>query len=250
MCLRCKAALNAHTVRSPGSPGRDVDVFTDSHAFAATGATVERMGVIRFQRIASRARLYVADEFLAPAEIEHAQAVGRSAEQDERVATGKRDGTGYSYEMPVAGDATLGAIGRRIAIALGYANAAGGTFRYRRYRPTEAHPLHGDTFRIGSADLVATAMLWLTDDCEGGETYFPDAGPAVTLSARQGRLAVWLNYRADGTADPAAVHLARPVTRGEKITLTEFVYGTPPGTPAFAAGLEPERTIDGVRLAE
>lgn len=203
------------------------------------------MRVIRFRRVACRARLFIADGFLSDDDIAHALSLGARAEAADDPPVGKRDATGFSFEMPTPGDAVLEALRRRIAMALGYANAAGGTLRYRRYHAGEFHPPHGDAFRIGDADLVATAMMWLTDDVAGGETCFPAAEPAVALYPRRGRLAVWLNYRDDGMADPDSVHLARPVRGGDKITLTEFVYGMPPGLPAFAAGLRPEEAIDG-----
>lgn len=208
------------------------------------------MRLIRFRRVACRARIFVADGFLSDEEIAHALRRGAHAEAGGDPPPGKRDATGFSCEMPTAGDAVLISLRGRIAVALGYANAVGGTLRYRRYRPGDSHPLHGDAFRIGAADLVATAMIWLTGDVAGGETCFPAADPAVALCPRRGRLALWLNYRDDGAEDPAAVHLARPVRTGEKITLTEFVYGRPPGLPACASGLRPDDAIDGVRVTE
>src|SRR5205807_1002607 len=97
--------------------------------------------------------------------------------------------------------------------------------RFRRYLAGESHPLHHDNYQIGDASLVATAMLCLTDTEEGGETYFPQAQPSpVLLQPRKGRLILWFNHQPDGEVDEAALHEALVVKKGEKATLTSFIY--------------------------
>jgi hypothetical protein len=92
-------------------------------------------------------------------------------------------------------------------------------------------------------------MLWLRKPECGGETRFPNASPSgLLLEPRRGRLAVWLNYLADGSTDPFAMHEALPVIDGTKITLTSFVYAPIDAVPKFASRLQGETEIDGIRF--
>jgi hypothetical protein len=54
------------------------------------------------------------------------------------------------------------------------------------------------------------------------------AKPGFILSseALSGRLAVWFNYRPDGSVEPAALHKSLAVKGGAKATITNFIYKT------------------------
>jgi hypothetical protein len=147
--------------------------------------------------------------------------VERSAE---RAAGAKHDDTGFSYEMPVDGDPVAERIRRRIQDCVGCINDFDRTLRFRRYRAGECHPLHHDDYAIGGSVLVATALIWLTDTPEGGETRFPAAPAPLEIRPRRGGLLLWFNRTAEGAVDPAAIHEALPVRRGEKATITAFIY--------------------------
>ena len=72
---------------------------------------------------------------------------------------------------------------------------------------------------------MASALVYLNDTESGGETDFPEAQPApVRIAPRCGRLAVWFNYREDGSPEPAALHASLAVERGMKATVAYFVY--------------------------
>lgn len=132
--------------------------------------------------------------------------------------------TGWSCELPVAGDPVLAAVAARIYATVGLRNELGRTLRFRRYAPGEYHPRHFDTYAVGDRLLVATAMLCLSAPEAGGETVFPAAAPALRLAPRVGRLLAWRNVLADGGEDPAALHESLPVLAGAKTTLTAFIY--------------------------
>ena len=161
----------------------------------------------------------------------------------------QHDDTGMSFEMEIGDDPVLVGIDNRVALALGYRNRIGGTFRFRHYLTGESHPPHFDAYTISGSHLVATALICLQAPEKGGETTFPKAHPPVALLPRSRRLALWLNYLENGKPDPASYHAGEAVTEGDKITLTAFVYGSPPGTPAIDHGLVPLHDIEGVRLA-
>ena len=86
----------------------------------------------------------------------------------------RRDETGFSFEIPVQDDPVLEALVRRIEAAVGLENAFGGTLRFRRYVAGESHPPHVDNYVTPDGlSLFASALLYLTECEEGGETRFP-----------------------------------------------------------------------------
>jgi hypothetical protein len=199
------------------------------------------MRVIRFRRVDCEASIFLADGFID--ETETLAVLG--AAEALAPARGEDSPFGLHFELPVEAEPTLQAITRRIEAVLGFSNGLGDTFRYRRYGAGQGHPPHSDCYEVREWSLVATAMLWLTEPEGGGETRFQAGRRPVRLLPRRGRLAVWLNYR-DGEPDAAAVHEGLEVLGGSKTTLTSFIYAGADDIPAFAAGLTPERELDGV----
>lgn len=200
------------------------------------------MHVIRFQRLALKPRLFVADHFIGCEETETLLEVARQITDSRVGAAGtlKHDETGTSLEMPVDCNRVVTAVAARMRASFGFANSMGDTMRYRCYRLGESHPLHSDCYEIEGHFLVVTAMLCLTASSDGGETHFPNAKPSpILLRPQQGRLAVWLNYLEDGSVDRHAIHEALPVNAGTKVTLTNFVYGPMGSVPIFSNDLLP-----------
>lgn len=203
------------------------------------------MSIVRFRRVACGARIWIADGFCDGQEIAELLALAG----DGSAHGGGHDETGRYCELPVTAGVPATALSRRIAAVLGFAGRPLETLRFRSYGVGEFHPPHLDCYEEDDGSrLVATAMLCLVAPEAGGETVFPDARPAVALAPRAGRLAVWLNYGADGEPDPASRHEALAVLGGEKTTLTAFVYAHDFGEPAFAAGLVADDAIAGVRV--
>jgi prolyl 4-hydroxylase len=73
---------------------------------------------------------------------------------------------------------------------------------------------------------VLTFLLALNDDFEGGETEFPMIG--LRWKPRRGRALFFWNVDPDGAIDRRAFHAGRPVTRGEKWMLSQWVEGQRP----------------------
>lgn len=200
------------------------------------------MSLVRFHRLAVDARICVADGFVSDEEISAVLGVAEDAD----LYAPTRDETGMAFEMPVEAHPVLAALTRRLEAALGVRNSIPDTFRFRRYGPGERHPPHVDCYEIDGAHLVATAMLWLVAEADGGETRFGATRPApVRLSPVRGRLAVWENYR-DGGEDPSSAHEGLAVWSGEKTTLTSFIYVRPGEVPRLGARLEPSDEVAGV----
>lgn len=179
----------------------------------------------RLRRLARAPDVFAIDDFADAAECAHVlAAAGRIERAPPPGLRIGRDAAGLAFEMPVRGDPVLARIMSRISRAMGMDNALGYSFRFRRYAQGQGHPPHFDEYQVAGRALAATAILYLSD-AGGGETHFPHARPGpLKILPKRGRLALWLNLRADGSVDPAAVHESLAVTGGEKATITDFVY--------------------------
>ena len=179
--------------------------------------------------LADRPALYLVPGFASREECLHAERRGGDwAFLEARGIEPKHDATGFSFELPIDGDPILEGLRARIEQLLGLHNELPETFRFRRYCPGEGHPPHLDCYDADGLLLVATALLYLNDPLEGGETDFPRAQPApVQLPPSRGALALWFNYEPSGAPARESVHRARDVLEGTKATLAYFVYAAP-----------------------
>jgi hypothetical protein len=84
--------------------------------------------------------------------------------------------------------------------------------RVYRYQPGQQFGLHQD--RADGARSLLTLMVYLDDDCDGGETDFPEQGERVAPARGDG---LWFQHM--------VLHAGRPVTRGVKHVLrTDVLY--------------------------
>jgi prolyl 4-hydroxylase len=81
---------------------------------------------------------------------------------------------------------------------------------------------------------VATFLIYLNDDYEGGETHFPRLG--LRHKGKVGDGIVFSNALSTGAADIRSVHAGRPPTRGEKWIFSQFIRNRPvlPGASPYA----------------
>lgn len=68
---------------------------------------------------------------------------------------------------------------------------------------------------------IATALVYLNDDYDGGETAFPNLG--FKFRGQPGDALVFLNVGADGRPHRASLHAGLPPTRGEKWVLSIWI---------------------------
>jgi hypothetical protein len=73
-------------------------------------------------------------------------------------------------------------------------------------------------------DRLATFLMWLNDDYEGGELEFVRVG--FSYKGRAGDGLFFASMR-DGKPDPKSLHGANPVTRGEKFILSQWIHDRP-----------------------
>jgi hypothetical protein len=68
---------------------------------------------------------------------------------------------------------------------------------------------------------IATALVLLNEDFEGGETGFPQLG--LMWKGRKGDAIFFWNIDACGEGDPRTMHAGRPPTSGQKWLLSQFI---------------------------
>ena len=73
---------------------------------------------------------------------------------------------------------------------------------------------------------IATFLLYLNDDYEGGETEMAAIG--LRHRARKGDALFWANVKPDGRIDPATRHAGLPPTSGEKWVYSQWLRNRAP----------------------
>lgn len=127
---------------------------------------------------------------------------------------------------PMAEDLVIQAVNRCIAEASGTQYAWGEPLHVLRYRPGQQYRPHHDAHAFGAPEKrrIATALLYLNDAYEGGETHFPEIG--VTVRGAVGDLLIFHNLTADKLPDPRMTHAGLPIARGEKWLATRWIRGS------------------------
>ena len=74
---------------------------------------------------------------------------------------------------------------------------------------------------------VATVLIYLNEDFEGGETSFPRLG--IDHRGKTGDALVFGSLDASGRPDPRSQHAGCPPTAGEKWVFSQWVRSRPPG---------------------
>ena len=123
----------------------------------------------------------------------------------------------------------------RIGAAIGASLSVMEAFAVLNYRPGEEASDHFDYLdpavpayaeeiaRVGQR--VATALLYLNEEYEGGETDFPELG--LGHRGAKGNALVFFSVDRSGAPDPRTRHAGRPPTAGEKWVLSQFVRNRP-----------------------
>jgi len=122
---------------------------------------------------------------------------------------------------PLAEDLVVQKINACIAEASGTDKAWGEPITILRYEPGQQYRPHHDA----GAKAVRhwTALIWLNDDFEGGETDFPDVG--LRVKGAVGDLLLFHNVTSGGVPDPRMMHAGLPVTKGVKWLASRWIRG-------------------------
>lgn len=138
-------------------------------------------------------------------------------------------------------DPLVEGISDRIGALLGTDASHGETLQGQRYTSGQQYKVHCDFFPVTADYWPAmlrsggqrswTAMIYLSDVAEGGETHFPMC--EFMIPPREGMILMWNNMDRDGAPNQASLHAARPVVSGTKYVVTKW-YRERPWRPARA----------------
>lgn len=137
--------------------------------------------------------------------------------------------TSYSGNLDPA-DSMVKMIQRRIDDLLGMDPAWGETIQGQRYAAGQQYKHHYDWFhthaeywkkeRKRGGQRSWTAMIFLNDVEEGGQTLFSKAGLEVT--PQTGAILIWNNVLPTGEPNEMTLHAATPVAKGVKHVVTKW----------------------------
>jgi len=124
----------------------------------------------------------------------------------------------------------VAALDQRISKTLGIRLAYSEGIQGQRYEVGQEFKPHTDFFEPGTDEYLEhatkqgnrtwTFMVYLNEDMEGGETWFPAIDEA--FQPRKGRALIWNNLYPDGTPNYDTLHSGMPVVRGHKIIITKW----------------------------
>jgi prolyl 4-hydroxylase len=143
--------------------------------------------------------------------------VGAGAKGDVRDPIRTSDGSTIHWLIE---DPAVHALNRRLAALSGTFPEQGEALQILRYRPGQQYRRHFDWLG-GEHGRVLTALVYLNEEYEGGETEFPKAG--LVIRGRKGDALVFRSVDALGELDKNSEHAGLPVTRGTKYLASRWI---------------------------
>ena len=118
-------------------------------------------------------------------------------------------------------DPAIHAINRRVAAATGTSFDRGEPLQALRYSPGQEYRPHFDFVAGATNQRLWTALIYLNDDYEGGETAF--VRTSLKVRGKTGDMLLFRNALEDGSEDPLAEHAGLPVNAGTKYLATRWI---------------------------
>ena len=118
-------------------------------------------------------------------------------------------------------DPVVHAINRRVAFASGTSYDQGEPLQVLRYSPGQEYRPHFDFVDRAPNQRLWTALIYLNDDYEGGETAF--VRTPLQVKGKVGDVLLFDNALPSGDGDPLAEHAGMPVRDGIKYLATRWI---------------------------
>ncbi|KAG2309538.1 hypothetical protein Bca4012_081427 [Brassica carinata] len=211
-------------------------------------AEMLRLGYVKPEVVSWSPRIIVLHNFLSSEECEYLKAIARPRLQVSTVVdvkTGKgvksdvRTSSGMFLTHVERSYPMIQAIEKRISVFSQVPAENGELIQVLRYEPNQFYRPHhdyfSDTFNLKrGGQRVATMLMYLTDDVEGGETYFPLAGDGectcggkimkgISVKPTKGDAVLFWSMGLDGQSDPKSIHGGCEVLSGEKWSATKWM---------------------------
>lgn len=195
-------------------------------------------------RVVSAApRIAVFEGFASPAECDWLIGLARGSLRRARIysrdtgghaAADSRTNSEADYTVTHA-DVVLALIRARMAAATGCPTTQFEIAKLLHYEPGQHFAAHGDFLEVTTPAMarevethgqrLATLLIYLNDDYEGGETDFPRIG--YRHKGKRGEALLFHNVDAAGAIEYNSVHAGLPTTRGQKWLLSQWVRSLP-----------------------
>ena len=212
---------------------REVDEQLDLLDRMAIDANGDPRESIPLEKLKDSPLIHTASHFLTDEECDY---LVRRAEPSLRPTTVIERATGREIYHPVRRsdsmhfgvsneDLVVSAINRRIAAASGTTTEQGEPLQLLRYGPGGEFKPHHDAEKEGGNQRILTALVYLSNDYEGGETQFTRAG--YSFRGRKGDILLFSNVQPDGRPDPFAEHAGLPVRSGVKLVASRWIWREP-----------------------
>lgn len=121
-------------------------------------------------------------------------------------------------------DLVIQRINRCIAAATGTCATWGEPLNILRYNVGQQYRAHHDGRGSGDGTTrIMTALIWLNEQFEGGETEFPNLN--IRVRGGVGDMLVFRNVYGDGSQDDRLIHAGLPVSNGVKWMASRWIRG-------------------------
>ncbi|KAB2009115.1 hypothetical protein ES319_D10G144500v1 [Gossypium barbadense] len=223
-----------------------------SHWHGDKEAEILRLGFVKPEIISWSPRIIVLHNFLSNEECDYLRAIARPRLQVSTVVdvkTGKgiksnvRTSSGMFLSPTEKKYPMIQAIEKRISVFSQIPAENGELIQVLRYEKDQFYRPHhdyfSDTFNLKrGGQRIATMLMYLSDDVEGGETYFPMAGTGdcscggktvkgMSVKPIKGDAVLFWSMGLDGQSDPNSIHGGCEVLSGEKWSATKWMRQKP-----------------------
>ncbi|XP_073135781.1 prolyl 4-hydroxylase 1 isoform X3 [Henckelia pumila] len=211
-------------------------------------AAILRVGYVKPEIISWSPRIVLFHNFLSAEECDYLRAIARprlrvSTVVDTRTGKGIKSSVRTSSGMFLTAEERkypiMQAIEKRISVYSQVPVENGELIQVLRYEKNQLYRPHHDYFSDSfnlkrGGQRVATMLMYLSDNVEGGETYFPKAGsgecscggkmvPGLCVKPLKGDAVLFWSMGLDGQSDPNSIHGGCEVLSGEKWSATKWM---------------------------
>ncbi|KAL4309097.1 hypothetical protein GQ457_01G023460 [Hibiscus cannabinus] len=214
-------------------------------------AEILRLGYVKPEIISWSPRIIVLHNFLSYEECDYLRAIALpwlqvSTVVDAKTGMGVKSKVRTSSGMFLKPSETvypmIQAIEKRISVFSQIPAENGEHIQVLRYERDQFYKPHhdyfSDRFNVMRGQRIATMLMYLSDDVEGGETYFPKAGTGVcscggkivkglSIKPIKGDAVLFWSMGLDGQSDPDSLHGGCAVLSGEKWSATKWMRQKP-----------------------
>ncbi|KAI3459718.1 hypothetical protein Pfo_016381 [Paulownia fortunei] len=211
-------------------------------------AAILRLGYVKPEIVSWSPRIIVFHNFLSAEECDYLRAIAKPRLQvstvvDTRTGKGIKSKVRTSSGMFLSAEERkypmIQAIEKRISVYSHVPVENGERIQVLRYEKNQLYRPHhdyfSDTFNLKfGGQRVATMLMYLSDNVEGGETYFSKAGSGecscggkmltgLCVKPLKGDAVLFWSMGLDGQSDPNSLHGGCEVLAGEKWSATKWM---------------------------